>query len=213
MMRKCRGCVRTHTLLLRGVRSPAPLTYICAPFRVCQARTKTSKPWRLARLNHEYSPWSGSWMPPTTYYFDNGSRMGFSEFWWTSGHDGSCLDVFQDQAATHETLFRVVLETRGSDAPHPWTFRAMLESGPAMPLRKCLELLHNRCGEDLRNGTHHRVGWVTLHHLQIDDKVPELVRQLANAAKSIGNHELQTKFEKGSELLKRDIVFCSSLYL
>jgi hypothetical protein len=119
---------------------PPPSAATPVTFRVCQARTKTSKPWRLARLNHEYSPWSGSWMPPTTYYFDNGSRMGFSEFWWTSGHDGSCLDVFQDQAATHETLFRVVLETRGSDAPHPWTFRAMLESGPAMPLRKCLEL-------------------------------------------------------------------------
>lgn len=44
-------------------------------------------------------------------------------------------------------------------------------------------------------------------------RLEELVRQLANAAKSIGNHELQTKFEKGSELLKRDIVFCSSLYL
>jgi ATP-dependent RNA helicase DOB1 len=44
-------------------------------------------------------------------------------------------------------------------------------------------------------------------------RLEELVRQISNAAKSIGNHELQTKFEKGSELLKRDIVFCSSLYL
>jgi len=44
-------------------------------------------------------------------------------------------------------------------------------------------------------------------------RLEELVRQLANAAKSIGNHELQSKFERGSELLKRDIVFCSSLYL
>ena len=44
-------------------------------------------------------------------------------------------------------------------------------------------------------------------------RLEELVRQLANASKSIGNHELQSKFEKGSELLKRDIVFCSSLYL
>jgi len=41
----------------------------------------------------------------------------------------------------------------------------------------------------------------------------QLVRQLASAAKAIGNHDLQTKFERGSELLKRDIVFCSSLYL
>ena len=44
-------------------------------------------------------------------------------------------------------------------------------------------------------------------------RVEELVRQIAVAAKAIGNTELQTKFEKGSELIKRDIVFCSSLYL
>jgi ATP-dependent RNA helicase DOB1 len=44
-------------------------------------------------------------------------------------------------------------------------------------------------------------------------RLEELVRQIAAAAKAIGNHELQAKFEKGSELIKRDIVFCSSLYL
>ena len=44
-------------------------------------------------------------------------------------------------------------------------------------------------------------------------RLEELVRQLASASKSIGNLELQAKFEKGSDLLKRDIVFCSSLYL
>jgi len=44
-------------------------------------------------------------------------------------------------------------------------------------------------------------------------RLEELVRQIANASKAIGNTELQTKLEKGSELLKRDIVFCSSLYL
>lgn len=44
-------------------------------------------------------------------------------------------------------------------------------------------------------------------------RLEELVRQLTSASKAIGNHELQTKFEKGSELIKRDIVFCSSLYL
>lgn len=44
-------------------------------------------------------------------------------------------------------------------------------------------------------------------------RLEELVRQLASAAKAIGNHELQSKFEKGSDLMKRDIVFCSSLYL
>lgn len=44
-------------------------------------------------------------------------------------------------------------------------------------------------------------------------RLEELIRQLTSASKAIGNHELQTKFEKGSELIKRDIVFCSSLYL
>ena len=44
-------------------------------------------------------------------------------------------------------------------------------------------------------------------------RLEELLRQLASASKAIGNLELQAKFEKGSDLLKRDIVFCSSLYL
>jgi ATP-dependent RNA helicase DOB1 len=44
-------------------------------------------------------------------------------------------------------------------------------------------------------------------------RLEELVRQIAVAAKAIGNVELQEKFEKGSELIKRDIVFCNSLYL
>jgi ATP-dependent RNA helicase DOB1 len=44
-------------------------------------------------------------------------------------------------------------------------------------------------------------------------RLEELVRQIATASKAIGNHELQAKFEQGSELIKRDIVFCSSLYL
>jgi len=44
-------------------------------------------------------------------------------------------------------------------------------------------------------------------------RLEELIRQLAAASKAIGNLELQTKFEQGSEKLKRDIVFCSSLYL
>merc|ERR1719215_20403 len=34
-------------------------------------------------------------------------------------------------------------------------------------------------------------------------RLEELVRQLASASKSIGNLELQAKFEKGSDLLKR----------
>lgn len=44
-------------------------------------------------------------------------------------------------------------------------------------------------------------------------RLEELMRQLTTAAKAIGNQELEEKFSKGSELLKRDIVFCSSLYL
>ena len=44
-------------------------------------------------------------------------------------------------------------------------------------------------------------------------RLEELIRQIASASKAIGNHELQAKFEKGSELITRDIVFCSSLYL
>lgn len=44
-------------------------------------------------------------------------------------------------------------------------------------------------------------------------RLEELVRQITTAAKAIGNHELETKFEKGGDLLKRDVVFCSSLYL
>lgn len=44
-------------------------------------------------------------------------------------------------------------------------------------------------------------------------RLEELVRQVSVACKAIGNNELQEKFEKGSELIKRDIVFCASLYL
>lgn len=44
-------------------------------------------------------------------------------------------------------------------------------------------------------------------------RLEELVRQITSAAKAIGDHELEAKFEEGSKLLKRDIVFCSSLYL
>jgi ATP-dependent RNA helicase DOB1 len=44
-------------------------------------------------------------------------------------------------------------------------------------------------------------------------RLEELVRQISSAAQAIGNHELQAKFEEGGKLIKRDIVFCSSLYL
>ncbi|KAF9968733.1 Exosome RNA helicase MTR4 [Mortierella alpina] len=41
----------------------------------------------------------------------------------------------------------------------------------------------------------------------------ELLRQMAEAAKSVGNLELVEKFTAGSVLIKRDIVFAASLYL
>ena len=44
-------------------------------------------------------------------------------------------------------------------------------------------------------------------------RLEELVRQLACAATAVGNNEMREKFEKGSELIKRDIVFVASLYL
>ena len=44
-------------------------------------------------------------------------------------------------------------------------------------------------------------------------RLEELLRQFANAAKSVGNELLETKFTAGCALLKRDIVFAASLYL
>lgn len=44
-------------------------------------------------------------------------------------------------------------------------------------------------------------------------RLEELLRQMAQAAKSIGNTELETKFEAGITKMKRDIVFANSLYL
>ena len=43
----------------------------------------------------------------------------------------------------------------------------------------------------------------------------ELLRQMHQAAKVIGNSELQNKFEKATEMLERpnSVIFCSSLYL
>jgi len=43
----------------------------------------------------------------------------------------------------------------------------------------------------------------------------ELIRQMTQAAKVIGNVELQHKFEKTSEMLERpnSVIFTSSLYL
>lgn len=44
-------------------------------------------------------------------------------------------------------------------------------------------------------------------------RLEELLRQLCNAAKSIGNNELENKFAEGISKIKRDIVFAASLYL
>ena len=51
--------------------------------------------------------------------------------------------------------------------------------------------------------------------IRVFRRLQELIRQMAQAAKGIGNNELQEKFEKASEMLERpnSVIFCSSLYL
>ncbi|TFK37029.1 rRNA-processing arch domain-containing protein [Crucibulum laeve] len=51
--------------------------------------------------------------------------------------------------------------------------------------------------------------------IRVFRRLGELLRQMAQAAKVIGNSELQEKFEKSSEMLERpnSVIFCSSLYL
>ena len=44
-------------------------------------------------------------------------------------------------------------------------------------------------------------------------RLEELLRQMAQASKNMGNAELETKFSECIKLLKRDIVFATSLYL
>lgn len=44
-------------------------------------------------------------------------------------------------------------------------------------------------------------------------RLEELLRQMCQAAKTIGNTDLENKFSEGIRLLKRDIVFAASLYL
>lgn len=44
-------------------------------------------------------------------------------------------------------------------------------------------------------------------------RVDELLQELVNAAKAIGNRDLQEKFEAGQKMLVRGIVFAASLYL
>jgi hypothetical protein len=50
----------------------------------------------------------------------------------------------------------------------------------------------------------------TIHTLR---RLKELVRQITTAAKAIENRESEEKSAKGGEIIRRDIVFCSSLYL
>ncbi|PCH38886.1 antiviral helicase [Wolfiporia cocos MD-104 SS10] len=51
--------------------------------------------------------------------------------------------------------------------------------------------------------------------IRVFRRLQELIRQMSQAAKVIGNNELQEKFEKASEMLARpnSVIFCSSLYL
>lgn len=44
-------------------------------------------------------------------------------------------------------------------------------------------------------------------------RLEELLRQLCNAAKVLGNTELENKFAEGITSIKRDIIFAASLYL
>lgn len=44
-------------------------------------------------------------------------------------------------------------------------------------------------------------------------RLGEVLRQLSQAAKNIGNTDLENKFSDAIKLLKRDIVFAASLYL
>lgn len=51
--------------------------------------------------------------------------------------------------------------------------------------------------------------------IRVFRRLGELLRQMAMAAKVIGNTELKEKFEKALEMLERpnSVIFCSSLYL
>ncbi|KZT25605.1 antiviral helicase [Neolentinus lepideus HHB14362 ss-1] len=51
--------------------------------------------------------------------------------------------------------------------------------------------------------------------IRVFRRLQELIRQMSQAAKVIGNAELEAKFEKASEMLERpnSVIFCSSLYL
>lgn len=44
-------------------------------------------------------------------------------------------------------------------------------------------------------------------------RLEEMLRQLVQASKNIGNTDLENKFSEAIQLIKRDIVFAASLYL
>jgi ATP-dependent RNA helicase DOB1 len=44
-------------------------------------------------------------------------------------------------------------------------------------------------------------------------RLEELLRQMCQAAKNLGNSELENKFSEAIRMIKRDIVFAASLYL
>ena len=44
-------------------------------------------------------------------------------------------------------------------------------------------------------------------------RLEELLRQMCNAAKAIGNADLEAKFVEAIVAIKRDIIFAASLYL
>lgn len=44
-------------------------------------------------------------------------------------------------------------------------------------------------------------------------RLEEMLRQLVQASKNIGNTDLENKFSEAIKLMKRDIVFAASLYL
>jgi len=75
-----------------------------------------------------------------------------------------------------------------------------------------VDLVHEWCGgakfADLMGMTDAYEGSVirTLHRLE------ELLRQLVDAAKVVGNTDLETKCEEARKLLIRDVVFAQSLY-
>ena len=49
--------------------------------------------------------------------------------------------------------------------------------------------------------------------IRVIRRLEELTRQLGDAAKAIGDNELETKFKEASTKMRRDIVFAASLYL